>query len=193
MKTSLLLPAVVSLLAFSFSSPAEDQSGVSRMPVVISGGHDTDPVDRGRPVSLIAGALGVPPEAFRQAFSHMHPGDPDHNSGPGAEAQKNKQALLSDLKPYDVTDDRLGSVTGYYRYVRGRGELWPVKAATAVALVKNGEVIAYEVTEGGSGYSTPPAITVPGVKSAPARVTLSMSKTFEKNGAIGAITITPAN
>ena len=35
---------------------------VARIPVQFTGGHDTDPVDQGRPVVLIAAALGVEPE-----------------------------------------------------------------------------------------------------------------------------------
>src|SRR5581483_6178092 len=37
-------------------------------PVVFSAGHETDPRDGGRPVALIAAALGVKPEVFRAAF-----------------------------------------------------------------------------------------------------------------------------
>ncbi|NBQ65466.1 MAG: hypothetical protein EBT95_08050 [Verrucomicrobia bacterium] len=38
---------------------AQNRSELTRVPVVFSGGHETDPRDHGRPVVLIAGALGV--------------------------------------------------------------------------------------------------------------------------------------
>jgi hypothetical protein len=41
--------------------------------VTITGGYATDPRDNGRPVRLVAGALGVPPDVFREAFSHVTP------------------------------------------------------------------------------------------------------------------------
>lgn len=40
---------------------AQNRTGITRVPVVFSGGHETDPRDHGRPVVLIAGALGIPP------------------------------------------------------------------------------------------------------------------------------------
>src|SRR6478609_8855844 len=45
----------------------------SKIPLTFSGGHETDPKDHGRPVVLVAGALGVKPEVFRDAFSRVHP------------------------------------------------------------------------------------------------------------------------
>jgi hypothetical protein len=44
------------------------QAAEAKVPVTFSGGHETDPQDRGRPVVLVAGALGVKPEVFRKAF-----------------------------------------------------------------------------------------------------------------------------
>jgi hypothetical protein len=136
--------------------------------------------------------LGVPKEVFREAFTHVHPAGPDSGGPTEAEARANKAALMNALGKYGVTNDRLNTVSNYYRYVRSHGEMWPTKPATAVALVKNGQVIGYEVTEGGSGYSTAPTVSVSGVKAAPAKVELATSKTFEKNGSISAITVTSA-
>src|SRR5689334_10813701 len=41
--------------------------------VTLTGGHDTDPRDKGRPVVLVAAGLGVTPEVFRDAFSRVTP------------------------------------------------------------------------------------------------------------------------
>lgn len=190
MKSQLLLSALAGFLAFALPLQADNTAGVTRVPVEFSGGHETDGVDHGRPVFLVAGALGVPTEVFREAFTHVHPAGPDSGGPTREEAQKNKAALMNALGKYGVTNDRLDTVSNYYRYVRSRGEMWPTKAATAVALVKNGEVIGYEVTDGGNGYTTPPTVTVPGVKSAPAKVELATNKDFSKNGSISAITVT---
>jgi hypothetical protein len=69
----------------------------------------------------------------------------------------------------------------------GGGELWPTHPASAVALVKNGAIIGYEVVNGGSGYSSTPTIYVPGFPSANPQIKLSFSKDFDSNGSISTI------
>jgi hypothetical protein len=165
---------------------------IVRAPVLFSGGHETDPRDRGRPVVLIAAALGVPPEVFREAFNNVHPADP--NVGPtGDEARKNKAALLVALGKYGITNERLDAVSDYYRYVRARNELWRAKPAVANALIKNGAIIGYELLDGGSGYSSTPKMSVPSIKAAAAQIKLTFGKSFESNGTISAITIPAQN
>ena len=44
-----------------------------RLPKEFSGGHEIGKNDFGRPVPLIAAALGVPPDDFRKAFSGVTP------------------------------------------------------------------------------------------------------------------------
>jgi hypothetical protein len=164
----------------------------TRVPVVFSGGHETDHRDGGRPVVLIAAALGVSSDVFREAFSHVHPADP--NLGPtNDEAHKNKAALLNALGKYGVTNERLDRVSDYYRYVQSRNELWRTKPAVANALVKDGTVIDYELVSGGSGYSSPPTVAVPNIKGADAKVKLAFGKVLESNGAVSAITVPQQN
>ncbi|HZK82980.1 MAG TPA: hypothetical protein VFC46_17990 [Humisphaera sp.] len=43
------------------------------VPVTLTGGFETDPRDHGRPVVLIAAALNVSSDIFRDAFSHVTP------------------------------------------------------------------------------------------------------------------------
>ncbi|MDR3406860.1 MAG: hypothetical protein P4L99_30525 [Chthoniobacter sp.] len=162
---------------------------VTKVPVVFSGGHETDGRDRGRPVVLVAGALGVPPEVFREAFSHVHPAGPDSGGPSQEEARANKAALMSALGKYGVTNDRLDTVSNRYRYVRSHNEMWPTAPAVANALVQNGVVTGYEIVSGGFGYSSPPTVSVPNVKTAPAKVELSFTKDFETNGAVSKITV----
>ncbi|CAN5528782.1 hypothetical protein BH09VER1_BH09VER1_22900 [soil metagenome] len=164
--------------------------GVARQPVVFSGGHETDPVDHGRPVVLIAAALGVPTEVFREAFTHVHP---VRDGGPTREqAQANKAALMSALEKYGVNNDRLDAVSNYYRYRPQMSELWTHRDASANALVKDGSVIGYEITAPGAGYSAPPVVSVPGIKNATAKVELVFGKTLESNGSIATIKVKPA-
>ncbi|MDB6108459.1 MAG: hypothetical protein JWR69_209 [Pedosphaera sp.] len=201
MKTKVLILALVLGASAGFpvahaqNPPRELQKlpqEVTRVPVVFSGGHETDPRDGGRPVVLIAAALGVAPEVFREAFSHVHPANP--NVGPtNAEAHKNKAALLQALGKYGITNERLDTVSDYYRYVPSRNELWRTKPAVANALVKDGSVIGYELVSGGSGYSSPPKVSVPNIKGATAKVTLAFGKAFESNGAVSAITVSQPN
>lgn len=163
--------------------------GVTRVPAEISGGHDTDPRDGsgGRPVILIAAALGVTSDVFREAFSHVRPAHRD--GGPtGDEARTNKAALMNALGKYGITNDRLDEVSNYYRYRRDKGQMWPNRAATVNALVKDGAVVGYEVVDGGAGYSSPPTVTVANAKGAPAKVEVSYGKELKTNGAISSVT-----
>jgi hypothetical protein len=161
---------------------------VTRVPVVFSEGHDTDPRDHGRPVILVAGALGVAPEVFREAFSHVHPAGPDSGGPTGEEARANKAALMSVLGKYGITNDRLDEVSNRYRYVKSHGQMWPTKAAVANAVVQNGMITGYEIISGGFGYSSPPIVTIPNVKGTAPKVELSFGKDFEANGSVSVIT-----
>ena len=171
------------------AEPKELPKDVTRVPVVFEGGHETVPVDHGRPVVLIAAALGVAPEVFRDAFSHVHPAGPGSGGPTDAEARANKAVLMGALGKYGVTDDRLNAVSNFYRYPPGRGNIWKNRAATANALVKNGEVIGYEITDGGAGYTTAPNVSVPNIKGATGKVEVSFGKDMETNGAVTAITV----
>jgi len=178
-------PFFVILFLVSVFSHAQNHSDITRVPVVFSGGHEADPRDHGRPVVLIAGALGVPPEVFREAFSRVHPASPE--KGPvQAEAQANKAVLLAKLGKYGVTNERLDQVSDYYRYVASRHELWPTQPAVAYAMVRSGEIVGYEIVDGGAGYCSEPAITVPGFHRQ-AVAELAFGKVFEKNGSIRSI------
>jgi hypothetical protein len=163
-------------------------NGRARIPVVFSKGHETNPVDHGRPVTLIGPVLGVSPEIFREAFSRVRPARagmaPSHNR-----VMENKKALMRVLAPHRVTNERLDTASNYYRYNRSRGEMWPTDSATAYALVHNGEITGFEITDGGSGYSSRPIVTVPGVNKFAAEVQMSFSQQFDKNGSVTAITL----
>lgn len=162
------------------------------VPVILSGGHDTDPKDGGRPVVLVAAALGVEPEVFREAFSGVTPA---HDGKPSAEeARRNKEALMKILGPHGVTNERLDEVSDYYRYQPQRGGLWKVTAAKAHAVVEDGKVTQIVVTDAGSGYSTPPTATLTGMASTRLKVILQMSKDFKANGSVKSIeVVTPGS
>ncbi|MDQ0871961.1 hypothetical protein QFZ77_000620 [Paenibacillus sp. V4I3] len=157
--------------------------------VVISGGFNTDPQDHGRPVVLIAAALGVPTEVFREAFRGVTPAGLD--SGPSSEqAQQNKTALLKVLTPYGITNERLDEVSNYYRYNGRKSDTWQKTQATATAIVTNGIVTGVTITNPGAGYSSNPTITVTGPNGTfTATATLAYTKDFKTNGSISAITI----
>jgi hypothetical protein len=182
---SLLLGTLFSHVPLIAQSNPQD---VTCFPVMISGGHETDPRDHGRPVLLVAGGLGLPPEVFREAFSRVHPVAP--GSYPDQErAQQNKGVLLAALAKYGITNQKLDAVSDAYRYKPGSGQLWPNKPATIAAFVRNGEVLSYKVIDGGSGYSSPPKLSVPGARSAPVSVRLSFGQNLSANGSISEVTI----
>ena len=154
-----------------------------------SGGHEIGENDYGRPVVLIAAGLGVEPDAFRRAFSRVTPA---HGRGPtGEEARKNKEALLSVLAPHGVTNERLDEVSDYYRYRPQEGELWPTTEAEGYAVVEGGKVKEVVVTEPGSGYSSPPEVTVEGIEGVRFEVTLGFGRDLEKNGQVASVIVAP--
>lgn len=167
-------------------------AGVTRLPVVFTGGHETVPVDHGRPVKLIAAALGVQDEVFRDAFSNVHPAGPGSGGPSESEARANKTVLMNALGKHGVTNDRLDTVSNFYRYRPDTGNLWRNQSAAASALVKDGAIVGYEIIRGGFGYTTPPTVSVPGMPSVSAKVEIAFGKDMEANGSIAAITVANA-
>jgi hypothetical protein len=179
----LLLLAILSCLpCLAWAEPAADTT-VTKVPVIFTGGHETDPRDKGRPVVLIAAALNVPPEVFRQAFSNVKPAPAGQQPEP-EQVRKNKDALLHSLTPYGITNDRLDTVSNYYRYNRSRGEMWKTVPATAYATVSNGVVTGFTITNPGSGYSSPPTIALKGMADPQVTASLSFGAEFGKNGSV---------
>jgi hypothetical protein len=184
------LSLVAACLVFAAScslAQSDRDASMTRVPVKFSGGHETDRRDRGRPVVLIAAALGVSSDVFREAFSHVRPAPAGSRPAP-EQVRQNKEALMDALGPHGVTNDRLDEVSNYYRYVRSRGEMWPTRPAQAYAEVKDGKIVKFVVTKGGAGYSSPPTATVPGF-DATTKVELSFGKKLENNGSVKAIVV----
>lgn len=159
----------------------------SKIPVTFTGGHGTDPRDGGRPIVLIAAALEVTPEVFREAFSGVTPAK---NGKPSKEdAQRNKAALMKVLRPHGVTNERLDEVSDYYRYQPQRGDLWRHVPARAYAQIEDGKVKQIVITEPGAGYSTTPQASIPGRDGVTLKVTIQFEKDLKKNGSIRSIAI----
>ena len=155
--------------------------------VVFSGGYETDRQDHGRPVALIAGALGVEPEVFRQAFSKVTPA---RGGGPSAEhARANKRVLMDALGKYGITNERLDEVSNYYRYQPQSGELWTHTPATAAATIRDGKVVSLEITDPGAGYMTPPAVVVAGHADVKVKATIEFTKDLRTNGRLASLTV----
>ncbi|MDR3633167.1 MAG: hypothetical protein P4L84_04970 [Isosphaeraceae bacterium] len=180
---SLALAAVV-VAAFASHAGAV---GEEKVELTIGGGHETDPRDRGRPVALVAGALGVKPEVFRSAFSQVKPAPAGTRPDP-AQVRRNKSALLGALARHGVTNDRLDRVSDYYRYNPSRGEMWPVEAAAGYATIRDGAITSVVVTRAGSGYNSPPTVSIPGHPQFVLKADLAFDRDFKKNGSIASIT-----
>lgn len=173
---------LIALLLWLFA-PQPD----TRVPVVFTGGHDTDPLDHGRPVTLIAAGLNVPPEVFREAFTHVKPAPAGQEPERG-QVDLNKRALLNALGKYGVTNELLDRVSDYYRYTGRNGQLWRNIPAEAFAMVRDGKVIRIEITKPGAGYTSAPKVTVGGA-IIPTEVQLTFSQDLTRNGSIAAITL----
>jgi hypothetical protein len=196
----LSLPVAVSLMALGTAvwgvqkaraagPPAtRPADAVQRIPLTISGGFDTDPRDHGRPVILIAAALKVPEQVFRNAFKNVHPAPAGQEPDP-RQVRRNKEVLLRALAPYGVTNDRLDEVSNYYRYQPGRGELWRHKQASGYAAVRDGVVTGVDVTDPGSGYSSPPMVLIPSMPAVKLKATIAFGTDFAKNGSIEEIVV----
>lgn len=157
----------------------------NEFPLVFSGGHEIGKNDFGRPVVLIAAALGVKPDQFREAFSGVTPAKGRKPSQ--EEARQNKAALMRVLSPLGVSNERLDEVSDYYRYRPQKGELWRTSPAKGYAVMEGGKVAKIVITHGGSGYSTPPTVRIQGMESIRLRAELALSKELSKNGAVRAV------
>jgi hypothetical protein len=182
---------ICTALTFIFlSGPFESvrimaRASETKLPITFSGGHETDPRDYGRPIVLVAAALGVTPEVFRTAFRGVTPA---RNGRPSPQqARSNKDALMRVLKPYGITNERLDTVSDYYRYRPQDGELWTNTPAKAYALVENGKIKKIVLTDHGSGYSSPPQATLKDMKNALLSVTLAFDKDFANNGSVAKV------
>ena len=162
------------------------------MPLVFSGGYDTDPRDRGRPVVLVANGLGVTPDVFRDAFSGVHPAGPNSGGPTPDEARANKRVLLDKLSKYGVTNDRLDEVSNYYRYRRSNNEMWKHHDAAGYAIVKQGKVVSVTITDAGAGYCVPPTVTVDSLPTAHLTATLLLCTDLKTNGSIQSVTVDSA-
>jgi hypothetical protein len=183
----LALIAVTGVLAAQPEPPAA-ASATKRVSVRITGGHVTDSRDSGRPVRLIAAALGVPTAVFREAFSKVTPAAGGEEPDP-AQVERNKAALLETLAPYGVTNARLDEVSNYYRYVESAGEVWKQRAAVAKATIRNGRVVALTIVDGGAGYSSTPRVTVPGFPSAKVKVRVAYGTSLATNGQVRSLSL----
>ncbi len=161
--------------------------GQTKVSATFSGGHVFGKNDYGRPVVLIAAALDVKPEVFREAFSGVTPA----KGGPPSPevARKNKEALMKVLAPHDVTNERLDEVSNYYRYQPQRGQLWKTTPAKAEAIIEDGKIKQIVVTDSGSGYSSPPVVTVEGYPDVELKAQLQFGKDLKKNGSVVAVEI----
>ena len=181
-------PATTRPAAASAKSPRADEK---QLPITITGGHDTDPRDHGRPVILIASALKVPEEVFRETFTHVRPAGLDRGGPTPEEARRNKEALMRGLGPYGVTNDRLDTVSNFYRYNGSKGQMWRNTPAAAYVTVRNGAVVSITLTNAGAGYTSQPQLTIAGMENVTLKATLAYGTDFATNGSLKEISIVP--
>ena len=180
----LLLVAFTIASAISCSRGSNDSQSAR---VTFSGGYETDPRDRGRPVVLIASALDVSSDVFRSAFSGVTPAKGGPPS-PG-HARANKKILMDALGKHGVTNERLDEVSNFYRYRRESGEVWKCTAATATAIIEDGKVTGFNITNAGAGYSTPPIVKVHGFDNLKVKAIVEFSTDIKTNGRVSSLTV----
>ncbi|TWT95723.1 hypothetical protein Pla100_33650 [Neorhodopirellula pilleata] len=153
--------------------------------VSIRSGHRTDPGDGGRPVALIAAALEVDEQVFRDAFSRVQPAE----GGPPSSfrARVNKKVLMDALSPHGVTNDRLDEVSDYYRYRPESGELWTHRQAEIQAVIEDGQLIGLTLVDGGAGYTCPPEVSVIGFEQVQIESEIEFTADLSTNGRIKSV------
>jgi hypothetical protein len=171
------------------TSDAVPDSAVTTGAVVFEGGFETDPRDGGRPVALIAAALGVTSDLFRDVFRGVTPA---RGGGPTAsQARANKRVLLDGLGKHGVTNERLDEVSDYYRYQPQSGNRWKHRPATAVAVIADNKVTAIKILDAGAGYLTPPRVKVSGFPMAKFDTQINFSTDLQRNGSIHSVIVLP--
>lgn len=175
-----VLFALPALGILGYTQTAQKLAG-TRVPLVFTGGHETDPRDHGRPVNLVAGALGVPAEVFREAFSRVRPA-PGGTRPDSQRVHDNKRELLTALEKYGITNERLDEVSDYYRYRPEAGEMWPVRAAAGYVVLEKGRVKKVVITDGGFGYTSLPKLGLSNGKAVDAKIQLKFDKEYAWNG-----------
>jgi hypothetical protein len=156
--------------------------------VIIESGYLTEEIDEGRPVRLIAAALKVTPEVFRDAFSNVRPERGGGRPSP-ARARENKSVLLRALGKYGVTNKRLDDVSDFYRYRPGSDELWNHTPAVIEAVILNNQVTELKIIHPGAGYSSEPNISIAGYEHVKVKSTIQFTSDLKTNGNISSVTI----
>ena len=104
---------------------AKTVPGITKAAVTFSGGHDIGPGDFGRPVTLMAAALGWP--------GRVSPGLKRREAGTRAGAEGGRaageQRALMKVCAQGRANERMDEVADYYRFRPERGELWPTRGA----------------------------------------------------------------
>ena len=132
----------------------------------------------------------MPDAVFRETFSHVHPAGPGSGGPTDAEARQNKAALMKGLSPYGVTDDRINTVSNYYRYMkRNHDDLWQHREAVAFAVVNaDGKVVRFDLPDSGAGYTTPPKVTIAELPGITVIAKLKFGTDLTTNGSIESLT-----
>ena len=97
--------------------------------------------------------------------------------------------LLRALGKYGITNERLDAVSNYYRYRPGSGSLWRHTPASAKAIIKDGQVTGFTITNPGSGYLTVPSVSVAGYGQVKVKAEIGFSKDLAKNGRVTNLTV----
>jgi hypothetical protein len=157
--------------------------------VMFEGGYATDPRDGGRPVALIAAALNVTSDVFREAFSGVTPARGGHPTS--SQVRSNKKVLLDALTKFGVTNERLDEVSDYYRYQPQSGELWQHRPAKAVAVIEHDKVVSVTLLDAGAGYLSSPHVTIAGFPEVRVDTEIEFTGDLKTNGRIRVVKVLP--
>ena len=115
---------------------------------------------------------------------------------PGSEpdpqqVMRNKRACsYRPLGPYGVNNDRHGySVGSLPLRAQPRRHVADDAGEGVCDRVRDGVVTGVTFTDGGSGYSSPPAVSISGMPNVKVTATLSFDADFKKNGAVKELTV----
>ncbi len=67
--------------------------------------------------------------------------------------------------------------------------MWRNRPASATAILKDGAVTGFTLTDPGAGYSSPPAISVQGIAGLKVEVVMIYGEDFKTNGSVKEIKV----
>ena len=92
-------------------------------------------------------------------------------------------------RKHGVSNERLDEVSYDYRCNGSAGETWKHSTATATAIIMEGKVTGFTITNAGAGYLIASRVSVVGYGDVEVEATIEFSNDFKTNGRVTSLTV----